>query len=351
MFKERSENNLILVRSKSPLRLGIAGGGTDVSPYCDEFGGYVLNATIDLYSYCTLEINNNNKICFYSADRNEYFESELKSYLELEGNNLLCKGTYNKIVEQFNNGKPLSCKITTYSDAVAGSGLGSSSTMVVTILNAFVEALNIPLGEYDIAYLAYQIERNDVGLLGGRQDQYAATFGGINFMEFYSYDRVIVNPLRIKTWILNELESSMILYYTGVSRESENIIGEQSKNAEMKKSESIEAMHELKRNALIMKEAILKGDFKSFSKCLGESWNAKKRMANKISNEYIDKIYEIALEAGAYTGKVSGAGGGGFMMFITEPTKKLEVVNKLNKLDGHTINFHFVQSGTQSWRV
>ncbi|WP_025847910.1 dehydrogenase [Paenibacillus ehimensis] len=339
------------IRSKAPLRLGLAGGGTDVSPYCDEYGGYVLNATIDMYAYCTIEPTQDNTITFFAADRQEFFEAKSQAHLELDGNLDLHKGIYNRIVKEFNGGKPLSLKVTTYSDAPAGSGLGSSSTMVVAILTAYTEWLNLPLGEYDIAHLAYEIERLDVGLSGGRQDQYAATFGGFNFIEFYAEDRVIVNPLRVKEWIINELENSIVLYYTGASRESANIINEQVKNAEQKNKKSLEAMHELKADALIMKESILKGDILKFAQYLGKSWEAKKRMASSISNNQIDAVYDVAMNAGAYAGKVSGAGGGGFMMFMVDPTQRLQLVNALKKLDGEVMSFHFNRNGAEAWRV
>ncbi|QHW31547.1 dehydrogenase [Paenibacillus rhizovicinus] len=341
----------MIIRAKAPLRLGLGGGGTDVSPYCNEYGGYVLNATIDMYAYCTIEVTNDEKLSFYAADRGEYYESESLSTLELDGHLSLHKGVYNCIVKEYNGGQPLSFKMTTYSDAPAGSGLGSSSTMVVAILQAYCEWLNLPLGEYDMAQLAYHIERVDVGLSGGRQDQYAATFGGVNFIEFYDQERVIVNPLRVKQWIVNELEHSIVLYYTGASRESAKIIDEQVKSAEQKDAKSIEAMHELKADALLMKEAVLKGDVLTFAQYLGKSWEAKKRMATSITNSHIDQIYDIAIEAGAYSGKVSGAGGGGFMMFMVDPVRRLRVIEQLNKQDGSTMNFHFTKNGAEAWRV
>ncbi|MDU4961126.1 MAG: hypothetical protein E6X17_10770 [Sporomusaceae bacterium] len=341
----------MIIRSKAPLRLGLAGGGTDVSPYAEDFGGHVLNATLDMYAYCNIEVTNDNQITFCAADRNEYFEAKSMTHLELDGNLDLHKGIYNRIVKQFNNGQALSFKMTTYSDAPAGSGLGSSSTMVVAILKAFSEWLYLPLGDYDMAHLAYEIERIDVGLSGGKQDQYAATFGGFNFIEFYAQDRVIVNPLRIKNWILNEVENSMVLYYTSTSRDSAKIIDEQVKNAREKKSESLTAMHQLKADARIMKEAILKGNIKEFAHCLGRSWEAKKRTASSITNNYLDDIYNLAIQAGAYSGKVSGAGGGGFMFFMVDPINRLQLINQLNDLDGRVINFHFTKNGTQAWRV
>ena len=341
----------MIVRSIAPLRLGLAGGGTDVSPYPEKFGGYVLNATIDLKAYCTLELLDNGKITFVAADRNEYFECELQDTIELDGYLDLHKAIYNRMVKQFNDDIPLSVKLTTYSDAPAGSGLGSSSTIVVAMIKAFAEALSLPLGEYDIADLAFQIERQDVGLSGGKQDQYAATFGGFNFIEFNKDNRVIVNPLRVDRWIINELESSMILYYTGTSRESAKIINEQTKNVQENNFTSLTAMHDLKKDTLIMKEAVLKGNIQTFAEYLGKSWETKKKLASTISNPKIEQIYSIALNGGAYAGKVSGAGGGGFMMFVVDPVQKKQLINKLQEHGGVVMNFHFINHGVQGWRV
>ncbi|MFQ5651452.1 MAG: dehydrogenase [bacterium] len=341
----------MIIRSKAPLRLGLAGGGTDVSPYSDQFGGYVLNATIDMYAYCTIEVTDNNKIEIHAIDQKRCFESPAVEHLAIDGTLDLHKGVYNRIVKDYHGGRPLSFKMTTFSDALAGSGLGSSSTMVVAMLSAFVEWLNLPFGEYDIAHLAYQIERQDIGLSGGKQDQYAATFGGVNFMEFYDHDRVIVNPLRIKQWILDELETCMVLCFTGVSRESAKIIDEQTRNVTEKRQKSIDAMHQLKADALVMKEALLKGEMSRFAKYLSRSWEAKKNMANTITNREIDQIYQAALEAGAYSGKISGAGGGGFMMLIVDPTKKVSVIEELGRFRGEVFKVHFTKKGTVGWKI
>lgn len=333
------------------MRLGLAGGGTDVSPYSDEFGGFVLNATIDLYAYCTIEVTTDERIVFVAADLEEQFESPATDHLEIDGRLDLHKGVYNHVVKNYNNGNPLSLKMTTYSDATAGSGLGSSSTMVVTILNAYVELLNLPFGEYDVAHKAYEIERSDLGLSGGKQDQYAATFGGFNFMEFYTGDRVIVNPLRVKNWIIQELEASMILYFTGMSRESARIIDEQTRNVTNREQKSVDAMHQLKDDALVMKEALLKGEMPDFASVLGRSWEAKKNMAHSITNPYIDAVYEAAIKAGALSGKISGAGGGGFMMLMVDPVSKRDVIRQLDSFDGHVVNFHFTKHGTVGWKI
>jgi D-glycero-alpha-D-manno-heptose-7-phosphate kinase len=341
----------MLVRSKAPLRLGIAGGGSDVSPYCDTYGGYVLNAAIDMYAYCTVESWNLDQIVFIATDRGESYVAETTSYIPLDGMLDLHKAIYNQVIKRFNQGEPLAFKMTTYSDAPAGSGLGSSSTMVVAILKAFVEWLRLPLGEYEIAHLAYEIERLEVGLSGGRQDTYAATFGGFNFIEFYAQERVIVNPLRIKNWMINELESSMVLYYMATSRESAKIIDEQVKNIKCQNQQAIEATHEIKNDAIRMKEAILKGNLPEIAQVLGKSWEAKKKLADGISNERIDQIYNLALKAGAYSGKISGAGGGGFIIFMVDPIKKIAVNKVLEELGGRVSNFHFTKYGTQAWTI
>lgn len=203
----------MIIRSKAPLRLGLAGGGSDVSPYSDLYGGLILNATINLYAHCTIEETQNGKIEIIATDIGQAAIFESLPVLPVDGTLNLHKGVYNRIVKDFRVPVP-SCRITTYSDAPPGSGLGSSSTMVVAIVKAFVEWLNLPLGDYEIARLAYEIERKDLALSGGKQDQYAATFGGFNFMEFLKDDHVIVNPLRIKKWVVDELEASILLYYT-----------------------------------------------------------------------------------------------------------------------------------------
>ena len=338
----------MIIRSKAPLRLGLSGGGTDVFPYCDEYGGAVLNVTINMYAYCTIEITDNGRIEFYASDIKESFICDFKDQIELEGNLLLHKGVYNRIYRDFLNGESLSFKMTTYSDAPSGSGLGSSSTMVVAIIKAFMEWKNLPLGEYDMASIAYEIEREEIGLSGGKQDQYAATFGGLNFIEFYDKNRVIVNPLRIKKWIKNEIENSLILYYTGTSRDSAKIIDEQIKS---KNKTSIEAMHELKKMTFKMKECILKGDFDGFAESLKKGWEAKKSVASVVSNPEIDEIYDFIMENGGKAAKISGAGGGGFMMIICDPVKRFELVEKLKTKKGKVVLTSFTEKGTQSWTL
>lgn len=340
----------MIIRSKTPLRLGLAGGGTDVSPFCDEYGGCVLNVTINMYAYCTIIPKNNGKIKFISPDRNVEVELDSKKMLEINKELPLHCGIYNRVVKDYNNNIPLSFEMTTYSDAPAGSGLGTSSTMVVTILKAFQEWLNIPLGEYDMAQLAYDIERNDLGFSGGKQDQYAATFGGLNYMEFYANNHVIVNPLRMKKWIKNEIENSLVLFYTGTSRDSGKIIDEQTKAT--KNEKSLEAMFEIKKQTAAMKEAVLKGDFKGIADSLHQNWLAKKQTASVISNPHIEETYNYIMKNGGIAAKISGAGGGGFMMIWCDPKDRYSLIKALkNRQEGKTKIINFVDYGTQAWTI
>jgi D-glycero-alpha-D-manno-heptose-7-phosphate kinase len=341
-----------LVRARAPLRLGFAGGGTDVAPFCDLHGGLVMNATIDKYAYATIEPDDSGRVRFVATDQDTVAEYPTADHIEPDGKLDLHKGVYNRIVREYNASVPISLTLTTSSDAPAGSGLGASSTLVVAMVKGFVEMLHLPMGEYDIAQTAYQIERIDIGLSGGKQDQYAATFGGFNFIEFYAQDRVIVNPLRVKNWIISELEASLVLFYTGVSRASASIIGEQSKNVREGNVRSIEAMLELKEEAICMKECILKGDLRGFAESMQKGWESKKRMAQNISNEFIESIHDMAREAGAYAAKVSGAGGGGFMMFFVDPARRMNLIRALKRVSGGEVaTCHFTKQGTEGWTI
>ena len=340
----------MIIRSKAPLRLGLAGGGSDVSPYSDTYGGLVLNATINLYAYCTIEETNTNCIEINSYDNKFIGDFPSQKRLDIDGNASLIKGVYDRIINDFNL-NPLSFRITTYNDAPAGSGLGTSSTMVVCILKAFVEWLSLPLGDYEISRLAYEIERIDLGLSGGKQDQYAAAFGGFNYMEFLPNDLVIVNPLKIKHWIIDELEASTILYFTGTSRSSAKIIDDQRKNTASRNKNTISAMHEIKQGANDMKRALLKGDILSMATLLEKAWENKKRQSLQVSNPVIEQAMDIALKKGALAGKVSGAGGGGVVMFITDPTKKKNIEEALSRLNGFVMPFSFTDGGAHGWKI
>lgn len=341
----------MIVRARAPLRLGLAGGGTDVSPYCDIHGGYVLNAAIDRYAYAVIKTLKEPVVRFVATDQQIEKIKATSEPLMLNGMLDLHKAVYNHMIQHYNNGKPIPLELSTFCDAPPGSGLGSSSTLVVAMIRAFVELINLPLDDYAIAHLAYKIERVDCDLEGGRQDQYSATFGGFNFMEFYGDDRAVINPLRMKNWIICELEASLVLFFTGVSRESARIIADQSSNVKTGVADAIEAMHGIKREALVMKECLLRGDFEGFVESMRQGWESKKRSARTVSNPHIDEIYEAAIKSGAVAGKVSGAGGGGFMLFFVPTERRMDVIRTLKKYNGQVSNCHFTKHGTQAWRI
>jgi D-glycero-alpha-D-manno-heptose-7-phosphate kinase len=341
----------MIYRSKAPLRIGLAGGGTDVSPYCDLYGGAILNATLSLYAHASIEPLEGTTIVLQGLDRKEelrYEDGADQPGLPIDGKLDLLKGVYNRIRKDY--GWPGGgFRLTTFVDAPAGSGLGTSSTLVVAIIGAFTEMMKLPLGEYDMAHLAYDIERKELSMAGGRQDQYAATFGGVNYMEFYKDDKVIVNPLRVKQQYLFELENNLLLYYTATSRESARIIEVQSRNVTDKKEASIQAMHQLKHQAQLMKEALLMGRIHEIGEILDFGFRQKQKMAEGISNALIDDIYEQARRAGATGGKISGAGGGGFMTFYCPGISKYRVMEVLAGLGGHVQPYQFIGHGLTTW--
>jgi len=343
----------MIYRSKAPLRIGLAGGGTDVSPYSDLYGGAILNTTLSLYAHATIEPLAEELIILQTLDRKEEQQFNMgdgRTELPIDGLLDLHKGVYNRIRREYGL-PPGGFRLSTFVDAPAGSGLGTSSTLVVAIIGAFVEMLRLPLGEYDIAHLAYDIERKDLKMAGGKQDQYAATFGGVNYMEFYDGDKVIVNPLRVKQEHLFELENNLLLYYTATSRESAKIIEKQSQNVVDKKEGSIEAMHQLKIQAQSMKEALLKGRIHQIGEILDFGFRQKQKMADGISNHKIEDIYEQAKKAGATGGKISGAGGGGFMTFYCPAISKYRVAEVLASLGGHCQPYQFTGHGLTTWTI
>ena len=341
----------MLIRARAPLRLGLAGGGTYVAPFCDLHGGYVLNATIDRYAYAVIRTTDDGQVRLVATDQQQALARPVDQPFEPSDPLALHRVVYDEMMMRYNGGRRIPLELSTFCDAPAGSGLGSSSTLVVVMIRAVAELLNEPLDDYKIAQLAVHFERVLCGLKGGLQDQYSATFGGFNFMEFYGGDRAVINSLRVKNWIICELEASLLLFYTGVSRESARIIADQSSNVEAGSAPAIDAMHGLKEAALGMKECLLKGDFIGIVDSMRHGWENKKRTASSVSNAHINEIYEAAIGAGALAGKISGAGGGGFMMFFVPPEWRMSVSRALDRFDGQISNCHFTKHGTQAWRI
>lgn len=339
-----------IYRAKAPLRISFAGGGTDVSPYADERGGLVLNATVDKYAYATLRVTQDRAITIKSMDYHTIAKFDLDQPLVYDGQLDLVKATIRRLNGPATNQAGQGFELYLHTDAPPGSGLGSSSAVVVAIIGVFTKWLRMPLTNYEIASLAYQIERIDLGIKGGRQDQYAAAFGGFNLMEFFG-DRVIVNPLRIPEDVLNELHYSLMLFYTGGTRLSAHIIDTQTEGFVQRQEEVVAAMDEVKRLTSETKNALLQGRLEDFGALLNESWTSKKKMAASISNPRIDKIYNEARRLGALGGKISGAGGGGYMFLYCPFETQPAITERLEELGALRVGFSFERNGLQTWET
>ena len=328
-------------RARAPLRIGIAGGGTDVEPYASMKGGAVFNTTINRYAYCTITPTNDHSMSIHSTDYGK-FEAPLDGGpLALDGNMDLIKAVTNyfNITDGF--------KMFLQSEAPPGSGLGGSSTVIVSIIAAICEWQGIKLTSMEMARLAYKLEREDIGLKGGKQDQFAAVFGGFNLMKFNKHG-VNVNRVKIDDDTKNELQYSSLLCYTGNPRESAKII--ESQVEKFNKGQNEEALDKSVEIALSMTAALERGDIVTAGELLDESWIYKKQFSSKISNPQIDALYEAAKDEGAIDGKVSGPGGGGFMYFICKYDRKYSVAKRLQSMGARVTDFMFEPEGVITWR-
>jgi len=337
----------MIYRAKAPLRLSFCGGGTDVSPYTEERGGVVLSATIDKYAYASLEPLPDPVVRVTSLDFGLTREYPL-GRLEADGELDLVKGTLNAFLdtEPF----PSGLSVLLRSDAPPGSGLGSSSTMVATLVGVLCEWLRRPLTPYEIAELTYRIERVDLRIAGGRQDQYAAAFGGFNFIEFHA-EHTVVNPLRLRSATVNELEVSLLLCFTGRTRLSARIVEKQAQAYVARESDVVAALDEMKRLTLEMKARLLRDRLREFGELLHEAWEWKKKLQSEITNPGIDKLYARARGEGAIGGKLLGAGGGGYLAVLVPFERRHLVAAALEAEGGTIVPFSFEPNGLQTWTV
>lgn len=333
----------MIYRGRAPLRISFGGGGTDVAPFCEQQGGAIIGSTINKYAYCSIVPRKDDEIIVHSLDFDMTIKFNAKENFIYDGKLDLVKAAMKAM--NISQG----CEVYLQCDAPAGSGLGTSSTVMVAILKALAKWKNEELEGYELADLAYEVERIDLGISGGYQDQYAATFGGFNFIEFHGRNNVVVNPLRIRKEIINELQYNMLLCYTGGIHVSANIIDDQVKN--YAKKDGFEAMCEVKQLAYDMKDALLKGQLNTFGRLLDDGWEAKKRMSSKITNPQIDMLYEEAKRAGALGGKLLGAGGGGFLLIYCPYNVRHEVARKMEAAGGQLTDWVFELRGAQSWRA
>ena len=332
-----------VIRAKAPLRVSFAGGGTDVPPFPEREGGLVLSATINRYAYGALAPRHDAQIGLESVDFDVSLSYGMDEELIFDGRLDLAKAA----IRRMGRG---GYDLFLHSNAPPGSGLGSSSAVMVTLIGLLREFHANPLTDYQVAQLAYELERKDLGIRGGLQDQYAATFGGFNFIEFDA-DRVIVNPLRMSDDVVHELEHNMLLCYTGKTRASDGIIDDQTRRWSGGDERALAGLRAGKDLAVAMKNALLQRRLNDFGDLLGTAWEEKKKMSPRIANDFIDTAYEEARRHGALGGKVTGAGGGGYMLFYCPFQRKHRVANALTALGGQVTEFEFAPRGLTTWSI
>jgi len=343
-FPLTDEQNII-ARSKSPVRISFGGGGSDLTHYFTQnSGGAVVNSTISLYTHATLIKNDNKKIVIHSEDLGITLEEDdLKSALEKKGD----LGLIMSIIELIN--PKFGFELHIRSDFPVGSGLGGSAVVMSAIIGCFNEFRIDKWNNYEMAEMAYQAERLSFNISGGWQDQYATVFGGVNFMEFRK-NRNLIHPLKIDNDILLELKENLILCDTCSTHVSSDIHKDQKKQLIDQKSinklvsTNVDLTYEIR-------DSLLRGDLSGIGKYLDKAWTHKRKYSSKISNERLDNIYNTALKYGALGGKLLGAGGGGFFIFYCDPTKSRTLKRKLELLNTKIVNFEFEQNGLVSWKV
>ena len=331
----------MVIRGRAPLRVSFGGGGTDVEPFCVNQGGAIIGSTINKYAYCSIVPRDDEEIIVHSLDFDMTVKYNTRENYVYDGKLDLVKAALKGMdIRQ-------GCEVYLQCDAPPGSGLGTSSTVMVAMLAAMARWKGVEMDAYRLADLAYEVEREDLKIAGGYQDQYASTFGGFNSIEFHGRNNVVVNPLRIKKDIIHELQYNLLLCYTGNIHISANIIKDQVQNYE--KKDGFEAMCEVKALAYAMKDELLKGNLHSFGKLLNYGWESKKRMSSKITNPQVDALYNEAMAAGALGGKLLGAGGGGYLLMYCPYNLRHKVAARLEAAGGQLTDWCFELRGAQSW--
>lgn len=331
------------VRSKSPVRISFGGGGSDISSYFINKKGAVINSTISLYSHATLRIRNDNKIVFKSQDLDDEIEfDDFESLKNYNGKFSLIRSIVITIKPEFG------FELFLYSDFPMNSGLGGSAVVASSIIGCFNQLRNDKWDKYEIAEIAFKSERLHLGVAGGWQDQYATVFGGLNFMEF-NHEQNLITPIRLSNETIIELEESLLLCYTGIAHDSGNIHSDQKEQ-----SKSIKIKDRIQSNVDLtyeMRNHLLRGRLNAFGKCIHEAWELKRGFSSKISNPWLDQIYNGAIQNGAIGGKILGAGGGGYFLFYVQPFERLKLMKWLKSEGMVCTPFVFENQGLQSWKI
>jgi len=332
------------VFAKAPLRLGLAGGGTDLYPYWADYGGLVLSGTIDQYAYCKIEPHHEWLFNSVDFDKFERYSHLPDGYVNTDLKLLI--NTYQFLTRGLER-NPV--KITTYVEAPPGSGLGSSSALVVALISAISEYYGLALTEYEKAEFALDIERDICDFPGGKQDQYSAVFGGFNYIEFLQDGRTIVNPLRLNYKVQNMIELNTVLYYVGKPRKDARVIEATSNNL-IKNEKTLDVTHKIKQSCIDFKRCLLTGDVEGISNLMNDYWKLKLETSSQVGSPELLDTYEYAMQNGATAAKISGAGGGGHMVLFTEFEKRHRLISALKKLPtGRIVPFKFVKHGVDTW--
>ncbi|GAA0492330.1 GHMP kinase [Paractinoplanes deccanensis] len=344
----RGDTRALRLRAKAPLRVSFAGGGTDVAPFPETEGGAVLSATIARYAYGSLTPRPDGAIRISSEDLGVSLEFGVDERLTLDGELDLAKAAACHLGD-LAGGERDGYELRIHSSAPPGSGLGSSSAVMVTLVGLLRDRYGLQMDAYQVAHTAHRLERHDLGIRGGQQDHYAAAFGGFNYIEFLGGDQVVVNPLRVRDDTLAELEHNLLLCFTGRTRASDNIIADQSARLAGAELDTVEGLRAQKELATAMKHALLRNRLRDFGALLDEAWEQKKRISPRISTAYIDEAYAAARAAGALGGKITGAGGGGFMLIYCDFDRRRQVAAALTDLDMTVEEITFAPTGLSTW--
>jgi len=325
--------------SRSPVRISFGGGGTDLASYYKKYGGVVVSAAINKYFYTILEIRLDDRIQLISSDLQvhhtvrDFYDLKLGKGLDIPV----------AVLKHFNVQRGLNLFMA--SEIPPGTGLGSSGAVTVNIINIINELERLKLSKQEMAELAYDIGYNELGMPIGKQDEYAAAFGGVNFMQFNKDGTVEVEPLNIAREVRIRMEDDIMLFFTGRTRESSKILKSQDSSTKDNKGEVVDSLHKIKEIAFEVKKALESGDLNEFGRLLDVSWQIKKNLAKGISNPRIDKMYELAKGNGALGGKLTGAGGGGYFMVYCDKPHQKAVTKVLTKEGLSPLDFHFDKRG------
>lgn len=325
---------MLIVRS--PVRISFGGGGTDLPAYYEQHGGAVLSATINKYFYTILGTRSDDSVQIISSDLRICESWRDFAALEISNSELEIPVAILKDL-----GREMHVDLFMASEIPPGTGLGSSASVCVNVLKTLTTYLHEPLAKQALAERAFHIARDVLRHHVGKQDEYAAAFGGINFFEFVPSGETRVDPLALDSEVTAELQNSLMLFFTGAAHQSWNILAEQEAATAVGSGKPVEALHEIKSLAFTMREALWRADLPRFAAMLHEAWQAKRRVSARISNSRIDGLYDLALRSGALGGKITGAGGGGFLLLFCEPQRQGRVRQALVAEGLHEMTFNF----------